>query len=89
MSNNFASEATKKLATILIRGVQMSPEEAKALGQRIAQSSELVGGKRALANKIGVSETQIYRYIKGENVPSLEVILNITENSGSVKAHWL
>jgi len=63
-------------------------ETLKKLGQRIGFVAEEVGGKRALAEMIGLSEGQIYRYIKGENMPGVDVLVKIAIASG-VSIEWL
>lgn len=63
-------------------------ENLSELGQRIAQIAEQLGGKRALAEKTGLSEGQIYRYIKGENSPTIEALLKIA-NTVNASVEWL
>ena len=58
------------------------------LGTRIAQIADIVGGKRALSEKTGLQESQLYRYIKGENVPSVNVVVEIAD-AGGVEVGWL
>jgi len=58
------------------------------LGTRIAQVADIVGGKRALSEKTGLQESQLYRYIKGENVPSVNVVVEIAD-AGGVEVGWL
>ncbi len=64
------------------------PEEGKGLGKRIAMVAELVGGKRELARRAGIKESQLYRYINGTNIPSVHVAVDIA-NSGDVDVSWL
>ncbi len=66
------------------------PEDsyARELGERIAAVAEKVGGKRALAKKTGIKETQIYRYINGTNMPGVNVVSCISETTGT-DAGWL
>ena len=58
------------------------------LGERIAATAERVGGKRALAEKAGIGESQLYRYINEENVPALSIVVAIAK-VGGVSLHWL
>jgi phage repressor protein C with HTH and peptisase S24 domain len=64
------------------------PNLAIGIGTRIEQLAEKVGGKRNLANTIGVHETQLYRYIKGTNAPSVVVAAEIARATG-VTLDWL
>lgn len=64
------------------------PASVAELGTRIAQVADMVGGKRALAEKAGLQESQLYRYIKGENVPGVNVVVDIA-NAGGVGVGWL
>jgi phage repressor protein C with HTH and peptisase S24 domain len=63
-------------------------EFASQVGRRISEAAEAVGGKRALANLVGVHETQIHRYAKGENLVPLDVLTRIAERCG-VRLEWL
>ena len=60
----------------------------KGLGNRIARAAELVGGKRALAAKSGIKESQIYRYISEKNSPNVEVVASIAQ-AAEVDVSWL
>jgi transcriptional regulator with XRE-family HTH domain len=62
-------------------------QSAKELGLRIAKVAELLGGKRALAKTIEVSEAQLYRYINGAT-PGIDVVLAIAEVA-DVRLDWL
>lgn len=64
------------------------PIDVKAIGTRIERIAEGLGGKRNLANAIGVHETQLYRYIKGTNAPSVIVAASIAK-AGRVSLDWL
>lgn len=64
------------------------PASVAELGIRIAKVADLVGGKRALAERAGLQESQLYRYIKGENVPGVNVVVDIA-NAGGVGVGWL
>jgi transcriptional regulator with XRE-family HTH domain len=65
-----------------------SKEPQKGLGQRIAQVAELLGGKRALAEKVGLSEGQIYRYINAQSDPTSKVLVRIADVA-EVSLDWL
>lgn len=56
--------------------------------ERLEMCIEAVGGKRHLARMIGVSEAQLYRYLKGDSEPSASRIALIAEKS-QVDAGWL
>lgn len=58
------------------------------LPQRLEICVEKAGGKRALAKKTGISESQIFRYLKGEGEPSLAKLEKIAEGAG-VRRAWL
>lgn len=65
------------------------PENFRAkLGTRIASIADTTGGKRALAAAIGVHETQLYRYIRGENEPTAALMVLIARAAG-VNLEWL
>jgi transcriptional regulator with XRE-family HTH domain len=66
---------------------QVDPD-AQALGSRIDQLADLLGGKKELARLANVSEVQIYRYINGENVPNVNVIVKLARAAG-VSIEWL
>ncbi len=56
--------------------------------ERLETCIEAVGGKRHLAKMIGVSEAQLYRYLKGESEPSASRIALIAEKAQK-DAGWL
>lgn len=62
-----------------------SPE---AIGTRIEALAAQLGGKRELANLSGIHETQLYKYIKGSNAPSIAVAAALAE-AGKVSLDWL
>lgn len=64
------------------------PNLAIGIGTRIKQIADRLGGKRSLANTIGVHETQLYRYINGTNAPSVLVAAEIAK-VGGVSLDWL
>lgn len=51
-------------------------------------ANSIDGGKRELANLSGVEEGQLYRYLRGENVPSIYAIVRIADAVG-VSVEWL
>lgn len=65
--------------------VPFSPE---AIGTRIEALATKLGGKRELANKSGIHETQLYKYIKGANAPSISVAVSLAQ-AGQVSLDWL
>lgn len=65
--------------------VPFSPE---AIGTRIEELAARVGGKRELANLSGIHETQLYKYIKGANAPSIAVAVAIANATGA-SLDWL
>ncbi len=64
------------------------PSYLAALGERIGHIAHLLGGKRALAQRLGIHESMLYRYIKGENALSAPLLLAIAE-AGGVSLDWL
>ncbi len=58
------------------------------LGRRIAKVADLLGGKRVLAEKANIKESQLYRYLKGANIPSANVLVDIPK-TGDVDVSWL
>jgi transcriptional regulator with XRE-family HTH domain len=58
------------------------------LGARIAKIADLVGGKKNLASEIGISESQLYRYISGDSQPTVEPLAAIAK-CGNVSLDWL
>ena len=60
----------------------------RELGKRISETAKVSGGKRALAEITGLQESQIYKYIRGENIPGVNVIIEISQGSG-VSLEWL
>lgn len=61
---------------------------AKSLGERLETLSGHVNGKRKLAIQSGLRESQLFRYINGDNVPSVGVVVNLS-NAGDVNFEWL
>lgn len=64
------------------------PYSPEAIGTRIEALALKLGGKRELANKSGIHETQLYKYIKGANAPSISVAVSLAE-AGGVSLDWL
>lgn len=58
------------------------------MGERIAKLADSLGGKRNLAKKANIHETQLYKYIRAINSPSLLVISSIAA-AGNVSLDWL
>lgn len=58
------------------------------LGERISKIADLVGGKKTLAKAIGISESQLYRYISGDSQPTVDPLAAIAR-SGNVHMDWL
>lgn len=58
------------------------------IGKRIAACADAAGGKRRLAYRAGIHETQLYRYISGKNQPSVEVAAAIA-GAVDVRMEWL
>ena len=62
--------------------------DLSGLGSRIAKIADLVGGKKNLAHTIGISESQLYRYISGDSQPTVEPLAAIAK-CGEVHLDWL
>ncbi len=60
----------------------------KALGERIGNIANMLGGKRALALRLGVHESMLYRYIKGENALSAPLLVALADVA-NVSLEWL
>ncbi|HEY3488088.1 MAG TPA: XRE family transcriptional regulator [Gammaproteobacteria bacterium] len=60
----------------------------KGLGDRISKIADLMGGKKSLARTIGISESQLYRYISGDSQPTVEPLAAIAR-CGQVHLDWL
>ncbi len=52
---------------------------SKRLGNRISEISKLVGGKKNLANMVGMSESQIYRCINGSSTTTIEPLVTMAK----------
>lgn len=65
--------------------VPFSPE---SIGTRIEALANRVGGKRELANLSGIHETQLYKYIKGANAPSIAVAVALAQ-AANESLDWL
>ncbi|MFA9461439.1 S24 family peptidase [Thiohalorhabdus sp. Cl-TMA] len=60
----------------------------QGLGERITRIAEMTGGKRKLAAAAGIRESQLFRYIRGDNLPSLAAAAALAE-AGGVSLEWL
>ena len=58
------------------------------IGTRIAACADKVGGKKRLAELSGIKETQLYRYIGGQNSPTAAPLIRIARSCG-VTLDWL
>lgn len=70
------------------RSSHLVPTSLAELGTRIAEACDRVGSKRALAKKIGSSETQVYNWIRGENKPGSVFLVKIAE-AARLSLEWL
>lgn len=64
------------------------PFSPLAIGTRIEELAARVGGKRELANLSGIHETQLYKYIKGANAPSISAAVALAGAAGA-SLDWL
>lgn len=64
------------------------PSKAQQLGTRISDICDAVGGKKKLADMTGISESQLFRYIKGTSQPTAEPLAAIALAAG-VSLDWL
>ncbi|MDD9919253.1 MAG: methyltransferase domain-containing protein [Alphaproteobacteria bacterium] len=58
------------------------------LTERLSYCADCAGGKRALSKETGISEAQLFRYLKGESEPTVSKLLTIA-NVAEVNAGWL
>lgn len=65
-----------------------SSDYLQGLGQRIAKVASLVGGKRRLAEHAGISESHLYRCIKGTSATTIEPLMAIAE-AANISLDWL
>ena len=63
-------------------------EYAQSLGKRLIVLSRKVGNKRKLATAAGLGEPQLYRYIKGDNVPATSVVVDLAY-AADISFEWL
>lgn len=70
------------------QGAALVPFSPEAIGTRIEELAGRVGGKRELANLSGIHETQLYKYIKGTNAPSIAVAVSLASATGE-SLDWL
>ena len=64
------------------------PSSANELRSRISQLVVMLGGKRALAEKAGIHESQLYLYLRGKTQPSLDSIAGLAK-AANVTLGWL
>ncbi|MFW5838183.1 MAG: XRE family transcriptional regulator, partial [Desulfovibrionaceae bacterium] len=57
-------------------------------GPRIAQVAKKAGGKRALAERTGISPSQLYRYIAEQSLPTITPLAAIAQEGG-ISLDWL
>jgi DNA-binding phage protein len=65
-----------------------SSDYLQSLGQRIAKVASLVGGKRRLAEHAGISESHLYRCIRGTSATTIEPLLSIAKTA-NISLDWL
>jgi SAM-dependent methyltransferase/transcriptional regulator with XRE-family HTH domain len=58
------------------------------LGERLTACAKQAGGKRALAKRVGLSEAQLFRYLRGESEPTASKLIAIAEAAG-LDAAWV
>ncbi|QKT03452.1 helix-turn-helix domain-containing protein [Ectothiorhodospiraceae bacterium 2226] len=63
------------------------PAGVKGLPQRIAMVADVMG-KKELARRSGISESQLYRYIGGQSQPTVEPLVALAAAAG-VSIRWL
>ncbi|MDO6682957.1 MULTISPECIES: S24 family peptidase [unclassified Oceanobacter] len=64
-----------------------SMEFLTQLGQRISTMADLVGGKKKLADAAGISESQLYRCIKGASATTVEPLVAMAK-AANVSIEW-
>lgn len=64
------------------------PIRTGGIGHRIRLCADRLGGRRSLANASGLTERQLYRYIREENEPAASVAAHIAQAAG-VTVDWL
>lgn len=58
------------------------------IGTRITEAAKLVGGKKTLAETIGLSESQLHRIVNGESTAKIDTVTAIADAAG-VSLEWL
>jgi phage repressor protein C with HTH and peptisase S24 domain len=58
------------------------------LEKRLGQVSAIVGDRKTAALVMGISEAQLYRYLKGDGVPSLIALVRLAKTTG-MALEWL
>lgn len=81
-SDSYAESEQSELAGPVV------PFTPEAIGTRIEALAARVGGKRELANLSGIHETQLYKYIKGANAPSIAVAVALAQ-AANESLDWL
>lgn len=64
------------------------PLDFKGIADRIAFVATAIGSKKKLAELVGISEMQLYRYLNNQNAPSIEVVERIAR-AVNVPPEWL
>lgn len=64
------------------------PIPAPGIGTRISELSKVLGNQAEASNVIGVSVPQLRRYIKGDNLPSFDVMARLCLAAGR-SMEWL
>ena len=70
------------------RGQNSHPVLTEGIGKRISEVSGWMGGKKGLADLVGLSEAQMHRIISGGSQPKAETAAAIAKQSG-VSLEWL
>lgn len=68
--------------------IEATTDAFTGFGERIGQIAEKVGGTRVLAEKTGISPSQLYRYIAEKSQPTLDPLAAIAR-VGNVTVQWL
>lgn len=78
-----------------IKGIETEKEKETTVSisehgieSRLEALASRVGGKRALAQMAGISESQLYRILAGESMPKMDSVIRICEATG-VSVDWL
>lgn len=60
----------------------------EGLETRIKEASARIGDRKKVANLMGISEAQLYRYLKGEGAPSVSSLVALAK-AADVSIDWL